>query len=64
MHVALVNLTSGGMSGGYKKYLEIMLPLLAADPAISRLELSSPEGLNYRRAASVPEWCWPASDAR
>lgn len=64
MHVALVNLTSGGMSGGYKKYLEIMLPLLAADPAISRLEVSSPEGLNYRRATRVPEWFWPATDGR
>lgn len=64
MRVALVNLTSGGMSGGYKKYLEIMLPLLAADPAISRLELSSPEGLSYRRDPQVPEWCWPAADAR
>lgn len=64
MRVTLVNLTSGGMSGGYKKYLEIMLPLLAAHPSISRLELASPEGLAFQRDPRVPEWTWPAGDAR
>jgi glycosyltransferase involved in cell wall biosynthesis len=64
LRVALVNLTSGGMSGGYQKYLEIMLPLLVDHPDISSLELASPSGLNYRRDARVPEWCWPDSDPR
>lgn len=37
MHIALVNLTGGGLSGGYRKYLGRMAPLLAADPRVSEV---------------------------
>ncbi len=39
MRVALVSLTSGGLSGGCRKYLLRMVPLLLQDPRISRLHL-------------------------
>ena len=44
MKVAIVNLTSGGMSGGYLKYLRTLVPLLRQDPRISRLDVFVPEG--------------------
>ncbi len=52
------------MSGGYRKYLESILPLLAADPQVSSLELSSPEELDFQGDPQVPHWRWPAGDAR
>ena len=42
MRVAVVNLTNGGISGGYKKYLREVLPRLVADPTVSRLDMLSP----------------------
>jgi glycosyltransferase involved in cell wall biosynthesis len=37
LKLAIVNLTSGGLSGGYKKYLETLVPLLRNDKRISDL---------------------------
>jgi glycosyltransferase involved in cell wall biosynthesis len=34
VRVAIVNLTGGGLSGGYRKYLRKLLPLLQRDPRI------------------------------
>lgn len=42
MHVVLANLTNGGLSGGSRKYLEVLAPILARHPAISRLDLFVP----------------------
>lgn len=42
MYVALANLTNGGLSGGSRKYLEVLAPMLANHPAISRLDLFVP----------------------
>ena len=44
MRIAVVNLTSGGLSGGYAKYLTALLPLLEGDPRVSRLDLFVPPG--------------------
>lgn len=41
MRVAVINLTGGGMSGGYRKYLAEMLPRFAAQPGISELLCAS-----------------------
>jgi glycosyltransferase involved in cell wall biosynthesis len=60
--VALVNLTSGGLSGGYKKYLERMLPLLRSSPSISRLEVLSPRGLEVPADGAHGAWSWPEND--
>jgi glycosyltransferase involved in cell wall biosynthesis len=41
--VALANVTSGGLSGGYRKYLSRMAPRLRGHPRISALEIYVPE---------------------
>jgi glycosyltransferase involved in cell wall biosynthesis len=42
MRVAVVNLTGGGFSGGYRKYLDRLVPLLREDPRVSALEVYGP----------------------
>jgi glycosyltransferase involved in cell wall biosynthesis len=63
MRLAVVNLTNGGMSGGYRKYLRIMLPLLRDDPRVTDLEVFVPE--QVVNALDLPSFhlrAWPASD--
>jgi glycosyltransferase involved in cell wall biosynthesis len=55
MHVAVVNLTAGGLSGGYRKYLKCLLPLLVRDPRISRLDVFSPVGERVERVPGTLE---------
>jgi glycosyltransferase involved in cell wall biosynthesis len=43
MHVAVANLTRGGFSGGYRKYLQVLIPLLRRDPRVSRVDVYMPE---------------------
>ena len=45
MRIALINLTGGGMSGGYRKYLLNMLPRLAGHPKVDSVLCASPLGL-------------------
>ena len=40
----MLNLTSGGLSGGYRKYLQAMVPLLRADRRVDLLD-ERPAGL-------------------
>ena len=42
MRVAVVNLTSGGFSGGYRKYLDNLVPLLRDDRRVGVLEVYGP----------------------
>lgn len=42
MRVVVANLTSGGLSGGYRKYLARLMPLLAADPRVRQLTVFVP----------------------
>lgn len=60
MYVALANLTNGGLSGGSRKYLEILAPMLANHPAISRLDLFVPpqalDDLNSRIRLNWESW--------
>jgi glycosyltransferase involved in cell wall biosynthesis len=62
VRVAVVNLTSGGYSGGYRKYLERMLPLLQQSAAISMLEVLSPRGLEPGDHTAIDHWSWPLND--
>ena len=62
MHAAIVNLTSGGLSGGYKKYLQQLLPLLHASPLISQLDVFSPRSAEFTGADTQGYWTWPESD--
>ncbi len=34
MRIALLNLTGGGLSGGYRAYLLALVPLLRKDPRV------------------------------
>lgn len=45
MRIALLNLTGGGIGGGYKKYLLNMLPRLASHPEVESMLCVSPYGL-------------------
>ena len=57
MKLAVVNLTGGGLSGGYRKYLQTMLPLLKADPRLRRLEVFMPPGARWPElGVEVSEW--------
>ena len=42
MRVAVVNLTSGGFSGGYRKYLDVLVPLLREDRRVGALQVYGP----------------------
>lgn len=46
MKLAILNITGGGMSGGYKKYLLNVIPRLAAHSAVDSLLCVSAEQLN------------------
>ncbi len=45
MKVAIINITNGGISGGYKKYLLNIIPRLASDSNIESLLCISPSSL-------------------
>ena len=64
MYVALANLTNGGLSGGSHKYLEVLAPLLARHPAVSRLDLFvPPQAVNGLKQHSTLNWeTWKPSD--
>lgn len=46
MRIALLNITAGGMSGGYKKYLSRIIPGLLSHSKVSKLLVSLPKGLS------------------
>ena len=48
MRIAVLNLTAGGMSGGYKKYLCKIIPLLAVHPEVEAILFVSVSTLNIR----------------
>ncbi|MHC9543680.1 MAG: glycosyltransferase family 4 protein [Vulcanimicrobiota bacterium] len=48
MRIALLNLSAGGLSGGYKKYLYNMLPRLASHPSVNELLCVSPISWNMQ----------------
>ncbi len=48
MRIAVINLTGGGMSGGYKKYLRNVIPRMAANPVVDTLLCASPASLNVQ----------------
>jgi glycosyltransferase involved in cell wall biosynthesis len=58
IHLAMVNLTGGGLSGGYQKYLKQLLPLLKNDKRIGRLDVYSPPGIIIEKSG-VQAVNWP-----
>jgi glycosyltransferase involved in cell wall biosynthesis len=62
--VAVVNLTRGGFSGGYRKYLGRIVPLLAADPRVQQLCLAMPPGVPFAGLTGIETITWPPGDER
>ena len=58
MRIAIVNLTAGGMSGGYRKYLDTLIPLLRRDRRVDSLDVFVPNGsgLEYSDSVSLTEF--------
>ena len=54
MRVALVNLTSGGLSGGSRKYLLELVPLLRAHRAVRDLHVFLPPSVRETVAGGNP----------
>lgn len=57
MRVAMLNLTGGGLSGGYRKYLQRLVPLLHAHPEISELLVVAPPDFKDL-AGGKDVWTW------
>ena len=55
MRVAVVNLTGGGFSGGYRKYLDRLLPLLVEDGRVRALEVFGPGSTRHEVSQLVPD---------
>lgn len=56
MRLAILNLTGGGASGGYLRYLEAMLPRLAASPKVAAVLCAAPPALGFEALFSgVPK---------
>lgn len=48
VRIAIINLTGGGMSGGYKKYLINVLPRIASNQRVEAVLCVSPESLQVK----------------
>ena len=59
LRVAMVNLTSGGLSGGYRKYITEIVPGLRADRRIAELVVINPPA-----QSQLADWSWPKSDPK
>jgi glycosyltransferase involved in cell wall biosynthesis len=56
MKVVVANLTAGGLSGGYRKYLVRLMPLLAVDPRLTRLTVFVPGPVDIDPSVDVRSW--------
>lgn len=57
MRIALLTLTRGTVSGGYKKYLDRLVPLLRTQPEVERVDLFVPP-----KMAGPGNTPWPQND--
>lgn len=63
MRIALVNLTSGGLSGGYRKYLRKLVPLLERSPRVEAVSVfAHPAACRLMLPASADWHAWPQQD--
>ena len=58
MRIAIVNMTGGGMCGGYRKYLRNIIPRMAANRAVEALLCASPKSLH------VQDWFEPIENVK
>ena len=45
MRIAVINITAGGMSGGYRKYLRNVIPRMANHEDVESILCASPESI-------------------
>jgi len=62
MRLAVVNLTSGGFSGGYEKYLQQILPILHADGDVSKMFIFMPPTRRMGMISEAGVIVWPRND--
>jgi len=63
MRIAVVNFTSGGMSGGYRKYLKSIIPRIAADKRVQKIDMLAPPGMRPESLLDfVDAHPWPPGD--
>lgn len=55
MKLAIINHTGGGISGGYKNYLQSILPRLAADPRVESILCVSPSSIGIEELVAPSE---------
>ena len=55
MKLAIINHTGGGISGGYKNYLQSILPRLAADPRVESILCVSPRSIGIEELVAPNE---------
>ena len=48
MRIAIINLTGGGMSGGYKKYMRNVIPRMAINPDIESILCAAPSSIDIQ----------------
>jgi glycosyltransferase involved in cell wall biosynthesis len=49
MRIAIINLTAGGMSGGYRKYLQNVLPRMAESNDVEEILCATPVSINIKK---------------
>ncbi len=65
MEIAIVNLTGGGLSGGYRKYLQRLVPLLRANAKVRALRtFVPPQAVNILGIKEPSCIGWPVNDHR
>ncbi len=61
MKIAVVNLTGGGLSSGYRKYLEHLVPRLREHPVVEQVYVLVPsQAAAVAEAIGAPATTWPA----
>jgi len=65
VRLALVNITGGGLSGGYRKYLRRLAPLLRAHPSVDGFDSFVPESARdeFAHSETSPQSYYSQSDA-
>jgi glycosyltransferase involved in cell wall biosynthesis len=56
MKIALVNYSGGGLSGGCRKYLRQIVPLLRADPRVDELSMFVPPRIDFSTCGPCLTW--------
>jgi glycosyltransferase involved in cell wall biosynthesis len=64
VRIAVVNLTGGGLSGGYQKYLAHLMPLLARDARVNALDVFvPPRAVAAFSGGDIRVSTWPEDDS-